>query len=729
MTAGFAVFLKVVIAAALIVAGAVLAVWILIRGTQGLVWLLGNGAKGVGFLFRHLFQFIGSMIGDTFRALGALLTAVVLLPLALLNLLFFRWGTFKHYGRALEDEITSFALSVYRVTFGNPMRFVGMSAITDGVERRLPDVVARAPRNARSNVPDGKFDGYKVTGVLPAGGSGARLFLAKPRAEKLQQLQDAGFENPGQVVIKAFSLSTGSTMPQIVRESRALESARRLGLILEHELTEKSFHYVMPYVPGENMDAVIGQMHEKSGARGLTDRQMRVALGYVGDLLFTLDAYHSGGLWHKDIKPSNLIVSEGRAHLVDLGLVTPLASAMTLTTHGTEYYRDPEMVRQALRGVKVHEVDGAKFDIYSTGAVLYSLIEGSFPAQGSLSSLTRRTPEVVKWIIRRSMADLDSRYENVTEMLADIRTVLAAEDPYSVRPADLPSVSGKRDWNVPRATTASLRTAPRRRGQPQPLRPVKTDTHVKAARRSTGRTLVASFVGMMFLAGIAGFGIMASEGEGPFRTTTRYVSFSDDPVGWCVENESDSAVCEDEDLPATDATLVALASSAEDKLDAAARKTERQLESLRRRWGRLLDKPLDKLQADAKQGPRASSAGNWNSGTVLVLSDMTLKTNEEWIPALDRELQRRDFSVFGTAADGIGDERDILYLAGARNAIGVGTLDDDQAQERLREYLLESPSLDAILWVTDGNDEGTMRCKFIAPSEDNAQLASDFVLK
>ena len=107
----------------------------------------------------------------------------------------------------------------------------------------------------------------------------------------------------------------------------------------------------------------------------------------------TLRAYHDGGLWHKDVKPENVIVHDGRAHLVDLGLVTPLRSAMTLTTHGTEYFRDPEMVRQALRGVKVHQVNGAKFDIYAAGAVLYFLIENDFPAHGALSRFTRKSPE------------------------------------------------------------------------------------------------------------------------------------------------------------------------------------------------------------------------------------------------------------------------------------------------------------------------------------------------
>jgi len=87
---------------------------------------------------------------------------------------------------------------------------------------------------------------------------------------------------------------------------------------------------------------------------------LRAALGFACDLISTLSTYHRGGLWHKDVKPDNIIVDGGpsaRAHLVDFGLVSSLRSAMTLTTHGTEYFRDPEMVRLALKGVKVHEVD------------------------------------------------------------------------------------------------------------------------------------------------------------------------------------------------------------------------------------------------------------------------------------------------------------------------------------------------------------------------------------
>ena len=512
------VFLKVVLSAALIVGGAVLAVWFLVKGTQGLLWALGGCARGVGFLVSHTVAFVRNTIRDTFRTLGAALTALVLLPLCVLNLLFLRWKSAGHYGRALEDELVRLGQGAYRVAIGNPLHFVGLGLLTEGIESRLPEVLARTPDGVAARAAAGRFEGYEVEDELPAGGSGARLYLARPSRERLARFAASGHSDPGRVVIKAFSLQTGSTLPQIVRESRALEAARQLGLVLDHELTEASFHYVMPYVPGEQLDTVASRLHRSAPPAGLTDRQLRTALGYVGDVLYSLEAFHRGGLWHKDIKPSNVIVSEGRAHLVDLGLVTPLASAMTLTTHGTEYFRDPEMVRQALRGVKVHEVNGVKFDVYSTGALLFAMLENSFPGQGSLSRLTKRCPDVVQWIVRRAMADLDQRYGDAREMLVDIRTVLAAQDPYALRPADLPSVSGKAAPDFPPAdlrrassAAAAAATAPRAaRPTPRPTpRPAarragRTSTGEREVRRSVGRSIAAALVGILFLVGVAG---------------------------------------------------------------------------------------------------------------------------------------------------------------------------------------------------------------------------------
>ncbi len=427
-------------------------VWILPRLILLLLGLLG-GIFLLVFFFRlvggilHAFGrgcgricgFVGGEIQDALRFVGSVPTSLVFVPLVIVNIFLGRWSAARHYGRALQEEVTVLGTSLYRVILGHPARLLGLSPVLEGFERRVPDVVAKAPGPDRPSRKSGSFEGYTVIGSLPGGGSGARLFIARPDKERLAALARAGHSGVGEVVIKSFSLYEGSTLPQILRENRALEAARRLGLVLEHRQDPHRFYYVMPYVPGDDLATVTRQLHNHSGSEGLRTVDLRLVLGYLCDLLQTLDRYHQGGLWHKDVKPDNIIISDGRAHLVDLGLVTPLRSAMTLTTHGTEYFRDPELVRMALRGVKVQDVNGVKFDLYSVGAVLFSVVENSFPAHGSLSRITRRCPEALKWIVRRSMAEMGRRYGSAREVLADLRFVLAARDPFAIKPAHLPS--------------------------------------------------------------------------------------------------------------------------------------------------------------------------------------------------------------------------------------------------------------------------------------------------
>ncbi|RMH26684.1 MAG: hypothetical protein D6693_06760 [Planctomycetota bacterium] len=412
----------------------------------------------VGKLIAHVFRFIGGMISDTLRAVGAIITCVLLAPMVLGTVAIGRWSSASHYGRAIQRELGVCGHCLYRVALGHPARLLGLSALTEGIEQRVPEAVAKSPGSDKPSRRAGQFEGYRIVGSLPGGGSGARIYVAEPDEKRRAIFARAGHPDVDQVVIKSFSVHDGSSLPQIVRESRALEAAKNIGLVLEHELNEHRFYYVMPYVPGDDLTTVTRRMHDAAGPEGLGRDALRDALGYVSDLLNTLDRYHRGGLWHKDVKPDNIIVHDGRAHLVDLGLVTPIRSAMTLTTHGTEYFRDPEMVRMALRGVKVHEVDGAKFDIFAAGAVLYSILENSFPAHGGLSQITKRCPDAVRLIIRRSMSDYASRYPDARSMLADLGVVLGAQDPDAVKPADLPSMRGESPEAVAQAE-AEVRAA------------------------------------------------------------------------------------------------------------------------------------------------------------------------------------------------------------------------------------------------------------------------------
>ncbi|MCC6908960.1 MAG: hypothetical protein IT430_13535 [Phycisphaerales bacterium] len=396
--------------------------------------------KGIGFLLAHLGQFIGGMFRDIFRFIGAVPAAIVFATLSVLNVIIGRWSASAHFGANVQRELKTMASCVYRVGIGHPLRLIGLGSMLEGIEQRVPAAVAESPGRERPSRRAGQFDGYTIVGSLPGGGSGGRLYVAEPSPAKRERIARQMGDCPDRVVIKSFAIADGSSLPQIVRESRALEGARQIGLILEHELTDDRFFYVMPYVPGENLGVLARQCHAASGEQGLGDRHLHEMLGYMSDVVATLNHYHRGGLWHKDIKPENIVVHAGQAHVVDLGLVTSLRSAMTLTTHGTEYFRDPEMVRMALRGVKVHEVDGARFDIYGAAAVMYFIFEGTFPSHGGLSTVTRRCPDAVKWIVRRGMTDYNQRYASAELMLRDLEAVRRHPNIWAMKPIELPSM-------------------------------------------------------------------------------------------------------------------------------------------------------------------------------------------------------------------------------------------------------------------------------------------------
>ena len=414
-------------------------------GVMAVVYLVVPIFKAIGWVIAHLFRFVRGMVGDGARLIGAVLATVVLAAVCVGNIAIGRWSAAAHCGRAVRAECFVAGRSLYRLVIGHPARLLLLAPMVEGLEQRLPGVIAGTPGADRPRGRAGQFEGYRIVGSLPRGGSGGQLYVAEPTPAKLAKLAALARSGQGpveRVVIKCFSLRDGSSLPQIVRESRALDAAKRLGLILEHELSPERFCYVMRYVPGDSLNLVTQRLHALGGEEGLDAAGLGQALGFGADLMRTLCHYHAGGLWHKDVKPDNIIIADGQAHLVDFGLVSHLGSAMTLTTHGTEYFRDPEMVRLALRGVKVHEVDGARFDIYAAGAVLYSMIENSFPAHGGLSRISRRCPEALRWIVRRAMTDYDKRYASAAEMLADLEAVAEARDPFAVRVAELPSVGG-----------------------------------------------------------------------------------------------------------------------------------------------------------------------------------------------------------------------------------------------------------------------------------------------
>ncbi len=172
-------------------------------------------------------------------------------------------------------------------------------------------------------------------------------------------------------------------------------------------------------------------------------------LDVVTQIAQALAAAHERGVVHRDVKPGNVMVGEGRrVKVLDFGLARRLApqDATTLTwieggdrrgagagtLLGTVLYMSPE---QALG----REVD-ARSDIFSLGAVFYELLAGQPPFSGESTAavfdglLHREPPPLpaagdprlgkLEPILRRMLArDRDARYGNLGEMLRDLEAV------------------------------------------------------------------------------------------------------------------------------------------------------------------------------------------------------------------------------------------------------------------------------------------------------------------
>jgi serine/threonine protein kinase len=666
-----------------------------VLGVVVLTVLLGvNIVKLVSWLVGRVFRFVGAVIKDAVHLVGHAFSALILLPLVALNFLSGNMSRVRHYGRAIFQELRDGLLCFYRIAIRHPLALIGLVHVVDGVERRVPEVVRQAPGTDLKGTDRGLFEGYRVVGSLPGGGSGAKLYIAVPGPDKARVLAGQGFPAVGKVVIKSFALQNGPSLPQIVRESRALESAKRLGLVLEHGIGEQYFFYVMPYVPGDNLSLVVERMHAASGGEGLPTPQLRRGVSFVSDLLLTLERYHQGGLWHKDVKPDNLVVCGERAYLVDLGLVTPLASAMTLTTHGTEYFRDPELVRLAMKGAKVNEVDGVRFDLYGVGAVLFSVIEGGFPAHGGLSRITKRCPEALHWIVRRSMAELNGRYSTAREMLLDLHTVLAAADPFALKPADLPSLGGAKPAHLPAeppplqefrpdpaAAAAWAAHAAREASAPPPPVPQAAAPLPAEPPSRTGRRVMFGLAAaaLLFLA-VGSVGALWVKQAG-------------------VENRARSAQAYDRAMATAERAMATAEQVLADgvavvELHSASVADQHQA-PLRWRSTSSLSLSLD-LPEDA--APR-----------LLVLDDYSSLARPGSAAAVSHlldDLARAGFLVWGDDAAEL-DEDGLELLAGARNTMGL--LAPDQAMEALGRFLEKNGEFAGAVWLrpaasSDGAD-------------------------
>lgn len=179
---------------------------------------------------------------------------------------------------------------------------------------------------------------------------------------------------------------------------------------------------------------------------------------------------HQRGIVHRDIKPSNILVdAREQPHLTDFGLAKA-AGDVTLTASGqivgTLAYMSPEQAEGDVRWIDTRS------DVYSLGAVLYELLAGHPPFQGTTQAVLRQValddppppqngegtvPAPLARICLKAMAKQPSRrYRTAGELADDLDRWLSGQ-PVGARPAGLGQ--SLRDWAQRRPAVAALAAA------------------------------------------------------------------------------------------------------------------------------------------------------------------------------------------------------------------------------------------------------------------------------
>jgi serine/threonine protein kinase len=176
--------------------------------------------------------------------------------------------------------------------------------------------------------------------------------------------------------------------PQLAADPVVAERFRREAIAVA-SVTHPNIVAVYDAVEDNGRQAVVMQYVQGKTLRQLLDEQGKLSpelTVHIGSALASaLDAAHSAGLVHRDVKPGNVLVTpDGRVQLADFGIAKALGSGDDLTSDnvmmGTAKYLSPEQVRG-------RKLDG-RADLYSLGLVLYECLAGRVPFLGETDADT-----------------------------------------------------------------------------------------------------------------------------------------------------------------------------------------------------------------------------------------------------------------------------------------------------------------------------------------------------
>jgi TolB-like protein/Tfp pilus assembly protein PilF len=207
-------------------------------------------------------------------------------------------------------------------------------------------------------------DRYLLEREVGVGGS-ATVYLARD------------LRNRRQVALKVLHRDIARTFghERFQREIETTANLRHPNILplFDSGEVDGTLYYVMPYVAGESLRAHM----DRTGQFTIDE-----ALAFIREIAGALEHAHARGLVHRDVKPENVLVENGRAVVTDFGIARAPAGmgAERLTSTGmslgTPLYMSPE---QAFGEGPVD----ARSDQYSLACVLYEMLAGQPPFTGT----------------------------------------------------------------------------------------------------------------------------------------------------------------------------------------------------------------------------------------------------------------------------------------------------------------------------------------------------------
>jgi serine/threonine protein kinase len=304
---------------------------------------------------------------------------------------------------------------------------------------------------------------YRIAGQLGAGGMGV-----------VYSAEDIRLGRP--VALKFLSEELANSQAAIDRlrsEARAASALNHPNICTIYDIGDHGGH---PFIV---MELMKGQsLRERLAAKPLKTHQL-VDMGI--QIADALDAAHSAGIIHRDIKPGNIFLTErGQVKILDFGLAKltadfansgnttrtpdPTVAGITL---GTIAYMSPEQATG-------EELDG-RTDLFSVGVVLYECATGRQPFTGKTSAVilsailnnapaapTAFNPELpvrLEEAINNCLEkDRELRYQSAADLRADLKRVRRDIDSGHSRAVDVVSGS-KVSRSLPASSGTSTRDA------------------------------------------------------------------------------------------------------------------------------------------------------------------------------------------------------------------------------------------------------------------------------